>query len=177
MKLCSDCPPPFQSSWGRASPQTVLAPRKSSICQKTLLPAAFPASAGTWHSLLLPPVKALRPGMHARRVKSQNNVLPPPPWRVLPCVFNSMVLHVSAWRSKPPTTCPFLPHFSPFFTSHVPLCALFIQSPAFGSLLTLPPLPRCPRPYIVMVKCMDPRANLEFESLLASCFTFANLTR
>lgn len=71
--------PPSQSSWGRAIPQTVLVPRNQEFCQKTLLPAAFPASAGTWHSLRLPPGKALLPGMNARRVTSQNNVLPPPP--------------------------------------------------------------------------------------------------
>lgn len=93
---------------------------------------------------------------------------------VLPCIFNN--LHLSAWHSKPPTIWPFSPHFLPLSASHLALHAFFIKFLSFGPLLMLLPLPRCSLPdtlaqWGVVVKGMDPRANLEFESQLTSYFT------
>ena len=101
MKLCSDCPHLSRAAGSDYSlnSATALALGKARICRKTLLPAPFSASAGTWHSLLPPPVKALLPGMQVRRVKSQNNVSPLPPRRVLPCIFNSLILLSMAYKS------------------------------------------------------------------------------
>ena len=94
------------------------------------------------------------------------------PWGlVLPCIFNSP--HLSAWHSKPPTIWLFLTHFLTLSASHLALHALFIQSLTSGLLLLLLPLPQCQLPLCLaqckmVVKCMDPGADLEIESQLTS---------
>lgn len=181
MKLCSDCPHLSRAA-GSDYPlnsATALALGKPRICQKTLLPAPFPASAGTWHSLLPSLVKALLPGMQVRRVKSQNNVSPLPPRRVLPCIFNSLILLSMAYKA-PCNLAPFTSFLTTLCLPLTPPCSLHLASD-YGSLLLLLPLPRCPCLYTLerssgIAMCIGPRASLEFEPLLTSCFTFANLT-
>lgn len=164
-------PPTLRELLGSGCPPKQCWPLGKPVSAQTLLPAPLPASAGTWHSPGLPPVKALLPAMQTRRVKSQNNVFALPLGLGLPYIFNSR--HFSAWHSRPPTVWPLLPHFWPLSASHLPLYALSLLSPALGPLL---PLPRCPLPYIlpwcrVVVKCTDPRANLELAPQLTSCFS------
>ena len=125
-------PPPLQSCWFRLPPNSAaaLALGKPRVCQKTLLPAPFPASAGTWHSLLPPPVKALLPGMQVRRVKSQNNISPLPPRRLLPWIFNSLILLSMAYKAP----CNLAPLY---LISHHSLPPTYPSMQSSSSLLTM----------------------------------------
>lgn len=155
VKLCSNCPPPAQSSWGRAIPLTALepGPLENQDLPKDSPSGSFPCLCRNLALTRLPPVKALLPGMQARRVKSQNNVLPLPHGERRLVYLTALISQHGI--QSPPQSGLFLPHFLPLSASQLALVySSYTDSCHWASAYALLPLPSCPFPY----SCLEYRS-------------------